>query len=345
MDNGLLDGLGRKIAVVAAQTRLDEAATQMVAQALRAEGAEVVALPPRAGLPRALGGFQPETIIVIGLDATQGTATDLLVRQIRRRLPGVRIGSATVLARELRQEGVRTKRGKLVDKGYLYKLLNNRTYLGLAVHKDAEYPGEHAAIVPRDLWDKVHAILAENVRTRSANTRAQTPALLKGLISTAIGLLITVIGTDPIGSVHRFTFGSEFIGGGFPFLPVLIGIFAFAQIMTDIEKMGDARTAATTVIRSTFERFSHWKVNLEIFFRPVLLLGGDQYAKLESWHRWREVLELAEIAVFARPGFAAGDARARVVPFAPLAISASEIRARLARGEDVSAMVPAKVLA
>jgi nicotinate-nucleotide adenylyltransferase len=29
---------------------------------------------------------------------------------------------------------------------------------------------------------------------------------------------------------------------------------------------------------------------------------------------------------------------------APLAISASEIRARVARGEDVSAMVPAKVL-
>lgn len=97
-------------------------------------------------------------------------------------------------------------------------------------------------------------------------------SLLKGLISTAIGLLITVIGTDPIGSVQRFTFGSPFIGGGFPFLPVLIGIFAFAQIMTDIEKMGDARTVATGAIRSTFERFSHWKVNLEIFFRPVVLL-------------------------------------------------------------------------
>lgn len=78
--------------------------------------------------------------------------------------------------------------------------------------------------------------------------------------------------------------------------------------------------------------------------RPVLLLGGDQYAKLETWHRWREVLALAEIAVFARPGWPAGDGRARVVPMAPLAISASEIRARLARGEDVSAMVPAKVL-
>ena len=62
-------------------------------------------------------------------------------------------------------------------------------------------------------------------------------SLVKGLLSTAIGLLITVVGTDPIGSVPRFTFGSEFIGGGFPFLPVLIGIFAFAQIMTDIEKL------------------------------------------------------------------------------------------------------------
>ena len=66
-------------------------------------------------------------------------------------------------------------------------------------------------------------------------------SLVKGLLSTAIGLLITVIGTDPIASVPRFTFGSEFIGGGFAFLPVLIGIFAFAQIMTDIEKLNDPR--------------------------------------------------------------------------------------------------------
>jgi nicotinate-nucleotide adenylyltransferase len=78
--------------------------------------------------------------------------------------------------------------------------------------------------------------------------------------------------------------------------------------------------------------------------KPVLLLGGDQYAKLETWHRWREVLELAEIAVFARPAWPANDGRARFVPMAPLATSASEIRARLARGEDVSALVPAKVL-
>jgi putative tricarboxylic transport membrane protein len=97
-------------------------------------------------------------------------------------------------------------------------------------------------------------------------------SLVKGLLSTAIGLLITVVGTDPIASVPRFTFGSDFIGGGFPFLPVLIGIFAFAQIMTDIEKMQDPLTKAKAVVGATFEKFSHLKVNWEIFRQPFLLL-------------------------------------------------------------------------
>lgn len=78
--------------------------------------------------------------------------------------------------------------------------------------------------------------------------------------------------------------------------------------------------------------------------RPVLLMGADQYAKFRTWHRWREILERAEIAVFARPGAAAPAAGARSVPFTPTGVSASDIRARLARGEDVSAMVPASVL-
>ena len=73
-----------------------------------------------------------------------------------------------MLARSCGAEGVRTKRGKLVDKGYLYKLLNNRVYVGEAVHKGTAYPGEHEAIIDRELWDRVHAILAENARTRSA---------------------------------------------------------------------------------------------------------------------------------------------------------------------------------
>lgn len=78
--------------------------------------------------------------------------------------------------------------------------------------------------------------------------------------------------------------------------------------------------------------------------RPVLLMGADQYAKFETWHRWREIAGLAEIAVFARPGWNAPGGHARHVRFAPMSVSASDIRARLARGEDVSADVPPQVL-
>jgi len=59
----------------------------------------------------------------------------------------LRLGSATTLTRTLIKEGVTTKHGKPIDKGALYKLLNNRIYIGQAVHKGTAYPGEHEAII------------------------------------------------------------------------------------------------------------------------------------------------------------------------------------------------------
>ncbi len=74
-----------------------------------------------------------------------------------------------------------------------------------------------------------------------------------------------------------------------------------------------------------------------------LLMGADQYAALPTWHRPDEVKKLARIAVFARPGFKAGGRDAETVPMKPLPISASEIRARAARGEDLRGLVPPAV--
>ncbi|HEX2113963.1 MAG TPA: tripartite tricarboxylate transporter permease [Alphaproteobacteria bacterium] len=96
-------------------------------------------------------------------------------------------------------------------------------------------------------------------------------SFVKGLMSTAIGLLITVIGTDPITSVPRFTFGSPFLTGGFPFLPVLIGIFAFSQIMSDVEKLRAPRSAAAQDAPRAL-RAPQLKVLGEIVTRPFLLL-------------------------------------------------------------------------
>ena len=76
----------------------------------------------------------------------------------------------------------------------------------------------------------------------------------------------------------------------------------------------------------------------------TLLMGADQYEKRESWHRWPELAKLCRIAVIERPDFPKPQGDVIQLPLAPLAISASDIRTRIAHREDVAAMLPAPVL-
>lgn len=113
-----------------------------------------------------------------------------LIRHIFKRF--VELGSGTMLFKELKLDGMtskawttqdgRTREGKLIDKGLIYKLLNNRTYLGELRHKEQWYQGEHLPIIDRVMWDQVHAILATNGRVRGNATRATVPYLLKGIV-------------------------------------------------------------------------------------------------------------------------------------------------------------------
>lgn len=93
---------------------------------------------------------------------------------------------------------------KPIDKGFLYKLFRNRLYLGEAVHKGTSYPGEHQGIIDQQLWDAVHAILQESPRQRAANTRAKTPAMLKGLIFTTSGIAMTPTMTKKGSRLYRY---------------------------------------------------------------------------------------------------------------------------------------------
>lgn len=86
----------------------------------------------------------------------------------------------------------------------------------------------------------------------------------------------------------------------------------------------------------------------------VFVLGADELASFESWKSPERVLELVRIAVAMRRGVPRADvdavhrrlgARERIVEFemAPVDVSSSGIRARVARGEPIDDLVPPQV--
>jgi putative tricarboxylic transport membrane protein len=96
-------------------------------------------------------------------------------------------------------------------------------------------------------------------------------SLLKGLLAGALGCVVTILGNDPVMGQPRLTLGIAWLEGGIPFLPVLIGVFAFAQIMTDVERMGLSRLAGS-IDAGVNLAVSHLKILGEILSRPFLLL-------------------------------------------------------------------------
>ena len=149
-----------------------------------------------------MGGYVPLGYDVQDRKLVVNDAEAASVRRIFHRF--IDLGSATVLPRELRREGFRSKQGTLIDKGYLYRPLNNRVYRGEALHKGNSYPGEHVAIIDADLWDRAHSILQVSPRKRANNSRTQTPALLKGLIFSDTGAAMTPTSTKKGVKLYRY---------------------------------------------------------------------------------------------------------------------------------------------
>ena len=98
------------------------------------------------------------------------------VRELRHRLETEGIVSKRRIMRDGRVTGDRP-----INRGALYHLLRNRIYLGEIVHRDKSYPGEHDAIVERGPWDRVQAILADNINGERRGSTSQ-PSLLTGLL-------------------------------------------------------------------------------------------------------------------------------------------------------------------
>ena len=98
--------------------------------------------------------------------------------------------------------------------------------------------------------------------------------LLKGLISGLLGLLVATIGTDVIFGFPRFTFGSDELQQGFQFLPVLIGLFAFSQLLGDVRDTSQARNALSDGSQAAIS-IEHRKAAITVLKRWVNLVRSS----------------------------------------------------------------------
>lgn len=86
--------------------------------------------------------------------------------------------------------------------------------------------------------------------------------ILKGVLVGCFGMLLSTIGSDPIGGVLRFTFGATGFADGVAFIPALIGLFAISEVLTQIEHIFEKSETSIKLsgsIPSMKELLSCWK--------------------------------------------------------------------------------------
>lgn len=121
------------------------------------------------------------------------------------------LGSVRLLKREADRDGLVTKRrqrddcstgGKPFTRGNLYQLLHNALYVGEIPHKGKTYPGQHKAIIDREVWNAVQHRLANNAPARRSDENVKGTGLLTGLIYDETG--------DPLSPTYAVKKGRRY---------------------------------------------------------------------------------------------------------------------------------------
>lgn len=99
--------------------------------------------------------------------------------------------------------------------------------------------------------------------------------LLKGIIAGFLGLFVATVGEDDFAGVPRFTFGIETLNSGFPFLPVLVGLFAFSQLLSDVEDRAQAVRPLMDTASAKIVRVEHLAAIRTIFASWVNLVRSS----------------------------------------------------------------------
>jgi putative tricarboxylic transport membrane protein len=80
---------------------------------------------------------------------------------------------------------------------------------------------------------------------------------LKALFMGVVGLMLALVGTDPMMGTERLTFGQMNLLDGIDFLPIAIGVFGVAEVLVSLERFIELDPIRTRV-RDMWPRWKDW---------------------------------------------------------------------------------------
>ena len=82
-------------------------------------------------------------------------------------------------------------------------------------------------------------------------------SMVKALISGALGLLISMVGIDPVAGAPRFTFGMDRLLDGVSFVAVIVGVFGLSEILS--YRKGESTVVHAPGFRSLLPTGKEWR--------------------------------------------------------------------------------------
>lgn len=82
--------------------------------------------------------------------------------------------------------------------------------------------------------------------------------MIKALISASLGLFVGVIGTDPMSGIQRFVYGSNTLMDGVGIVPMVMGLFGIAEVLSCLEQK-EVRDVFESEIGRLLPNLRDWK--------------------------------------------------------------------------------------
>jgi len=181
---------------------------------------------------------------------------------------------------------------------------------------------------------------------------------IKAFMMATLGLLIGMIGTDPIAAIDRFTFGSVYLVDGVGLIPLIMGLFGISEIFSNLEEE-EFRSILKEKVKGLFPTLKDWidskgpilRGTIIGFFIGILPGGNAIIASIMSYAAEKRISKHPEkfgtgiIEGVAGPESANNaSAQASFVPLLSLGIPTNAVMALLLASLMIHEVLPGPLL-